>query len=170
MAVLPDADPGAAFKEVFRFHPAAVAVITTIDADGPVGLTASSVASVATDPPCLSFSVTRARGSAGRLLRASSVDVHLLRVHHVALARTFAIPGSTRFTDAEGWRYDADGSPLLPDARATLRCQLSTTVPVGSSTLVIAEVTDIILHPETDALLYADRRFGQFDPDIASPG
>ena len=56
------------YKEAFRHHPAGVALITAATATGPVGLTASSVASVALDPTALVFSVTRATGSAGALL------------------------------------------------------------------------------------------------------
>ena len=40
-----------AYKSAFRGHPAGVAVITAEGPDGPTGLTASSVASVAIDPP-----------------------------------------------------------------------------------------------------------------------
>ena len=71
------------FKAAFREHPAGVALITANTAEGPVGLTASSVASVALDPVALTFSVTRATGSAGGLLSADTFLVHLLDARHV---------------------------------------------------------------------------------------
>ena len=83
------ADPDL-FKAAFRGHPAGVALITARTADGPSGLTASSVASLSVDPPALSFSVTRATGSAGAILSADSYVVHLLAGQHAALARAFA--------------------------------------------------------------------------------
>ena len=46
------------FKAVFRGHPGGVALITADAGDGPVALTATSVASVNVDPPLLMFSVT----------------------------------------------------------------------------------------------------------------
>ncbi|MFA5607204.1 MAG: flavin reductase, partial [Leucobacter sp.] len=39
-----------ALKQAFREHPTGVALITAQSEDGPVGLTASSVASVGIDP------------------------------------------------------------------------------------------------------------------------
>ena len=44
-------------KAAFRRHATGVALVTASGPDGPVGLTASSVASVSTRPPALSFSV-----------------------------------------------------------------------------------------------------------------
>jgi flavin reductase (DIM6/NTAB) family NADH-FMN oxidoreductase RutF len=40
------------FKALFRGHPGGVAVITADAGDGPVALTATSVASVSADPRC----------------------------------------------------------------------------------------------------------------------
>src|SRR5690606_6362781 len=66
------------FNTAFREHPAGIALITATTPAGPVGLTASSVASLGIDPVALSFSVTRTTGSAGGLLAAESYLVHLL--------------------------------------------------------------------------------------------
>ena len=48
----------AAFKDVFRKVPTAVAIVTAMTPDGtPVGLTVGSFASVSLDPPIVSLSV-----------------------------------------------------------------------------------------------------------------
>ncbi|HEV7951219.1 MAG TPA: flavin reductase family protein [Glaciihabitans sp.] len=151
------------FKAAFREHPAGVAVITASTPSGPVGLTASSVASVAVDPMTLSFSVTRATGSAGALLEAGVVVVHLLAAHHVALADAFARSGQPRFTPEQQWSSFETGEPLLPDARAALRCRIVTVLPVGSSSLVVAEVLEVRLGPPAAPLIYHDRTFRQLD-------
>ena len=72
------------FKAAFREHPAGIALITATTPEGPVGLTASSVASVGLDPVALTFSVTRATGSAGALLLADTFLVHLLDARRTA--------------------------------------------------------------------------------------
>ncbi|MEH3033086.1 MAG: flavin reductase family protein [Aeromicrobium erythreum] len=136
-----------------------VAIITALGEDGPVGLTASSVASVAADPATISFSVSSATRSAGALLRASRLDVHLLTLDQAPVAEVFARSGSERFTPDQGWTWSADGAPTLPDALATLRCEPLTTVPVGGSTIVVATVLDVRLGPDAAPLVHHDRTF-----------
>lgn len=160
----PHATPvGDALKIAFRHHPAGVAIITTMTEDGPVGLTASSVSSVAVDPAAIMFSVTRATGSAGAILHADTFVVHLIDDDHAALAQTFAISGSDRFTPEQGWQELPTGEPYLPAARAALRCRALHTVAVGSSTVVIAEVLQVYLTEPGRPVVYRDRRFHALD-------
>ncbi|GAA4382328.1 flavin reductase family protein [Agromyces bauzanensis] len=159
-----DAARAVALKAVFRTHPASVTLITASTSTGPVGLTASSVASVALDPPSISFSVTRATGSAGGLLAADTMLVHFLADRHADLARVFAHSGAPRFTPEQGWTTLNTGEPLLADTRAAFRCRALHVVPVGSSSLVLAEVLDVIPGTPGDPLMYHDRRFHRFDP------
>ncbi|WP_448809729.1 flavin reductase family protein [Agromyces bauzanensis] len=159
-----EAARAAALRHVFREYPAGVTLITAMTPRGPVGLTASSVSSVALDPPTISFSVTRATGSAGGLLGADTMLVHFLADRHADLARAFAHSGAPRFTPEQGWTTVETGEPLLPDARATFRCRALHIVPVGSSSLVIAEVLDVLPGATGDPLLHHDRKFHRFDP------
>lgn len=150
---------GEGMKEAFRTHPAGVAIITAASPEGPVGLTASSVSSVAVDPAAIVFSVTRATGSAGAILAADSFVVHLIDDEHSALAQTFAVSGSERFTAAQGWETLPTGEPHLPGTRVALRCRPIQTVPVGSSTVVIAEVLEVLHGTPGRPMVYLDRRF-----------
>lgn len=147
------------FKAAFREHPAGIALITAMSPEGPVGLTASSVASVAVDPPTLVFSVTRATGSAGLILDADSIVVHLLDARHAAIAQEFAVSGGERFTEQQGWQYLPTGEPHLPGVRAALRCRSTKTVAVGSSMLVVAEVLSTTQGESADPMIYLDRTF-----------
>ena len=146
-------------KSAFRGHPAGVAIITAMSPSGPVGLTASSVASVAVDPAAIVFSVTRATGSAGAILAADSFVVHLIDDEHSALAQSFAVSGAERFTPEQGWSVLPTGEPYLPAARVALRCRPIQAVPVGSSTVVIAEVVEVAEGRAGRPLVYVDRRF-----------
>lgn len=147
------------FRSAFRAHPAGVALVAATTQDGPVGLTASSVASVAVDPLALSFSVTRATGSAGGILGAPSFVVHLLGEQHAEIAQAFARSGAPRFTPEQGWTRLPTGEPLLPDAVTAFRCRFLEQVAVGASTLVVAEVLSVHPGSATAPLLYHDRRF-----------
>jgi flavin reductase (DIM6/NTAB) family NADH-FMN oxidoreductase RutF len=147
------------FKAAFREHPAGVALITANTAEGPVGLTASSVASVGLDPVALTFSVTRATGSAGGLLSADTFLVHLLDARHVAIASEFAVSGGERFTPEQGWQALPTGEPHLPGVRAALRCRALQVTPVGASSAVIAEVLEVVSGEPGAPLVYIDRAF-----------
>ena len=153
------AELAAGLKDAFRTHPAGIALITAQTPAGPVGLTASSVASVGLDPAALAFSVTRATGSAGGLLQASSYLVHLLDEPQLGIAQQFAVTGGERFTEEQGWEYLESGEPFLPGTRAALRCRTLQSVGVGASTLVVAEVLDVRLGAPAAPLIYRDRAF-----------
>lgn len=157
------ADLATNFKNAFRYHPAGVALITASTPEGPVGLTASSVASVAVDPAALVFSVTRTTGSAGLILAAASFLVHLLDAEHAPIAQQFAVSGGERFTEAQGWATLATGEPHLASARSALRARTLQQIPVGDSMLVVAEVLEIHTGPEDPAasapMAYRDRAF-----------
>lgn len=150
---------GEGLKTAFRTHPAGVAIITASTSEGPVGLTASSVASVSVDPAAIVFSVTRATGSAGAILGADTFVVHLIDDEHSELAMSFATSGAERFTDEQGWSQLETGEPHLASARAALRCRALQTVAVGSSTVVIAEVLEVLAGPQGRPVVYLDRRF-----------
>ncbi|MFJ3381774.1 flavin reductase family protein [Curtobacterium sp. NPDC090217] len=148
-----------AYKSAFRGHPAGVAVITAEGPDGPTGLTASSVASVAIDPPVLVFSLSTNSGSAGAVLGAPVFVVHLMDSHGVALARRFASTGSPAADDPI-WGTLPSGDRYLPSAASALRCRPLSTTPIGSSTVVVAEVLDIVIGDERgEPLVYHNREF-----------
>lgn len=152
-------EAGDALKQAFRDHPAGVGVISAQTPDGPVGLTLSSIASVAVDPAALMFSVTRATGSAGGVLHADTFVVHLLDARHAELAHSFAVSGSDRFTAEQGWDLLPTGEPYLPAARAALRCRALHKIEVGPSVVVIAGVLDAHFGNEAAPMIYFNRTF-----------
>lgn len=147
------------FKTAFGAHPAGIALITATTEEGPVGLTASSVASVALDPVALTFSVTRATGSAGALLSADTMLVHLLDARHVEVATQFSFTGGERFTPEQGWQTLETGEPYLPGVHAALRCRALQVTRVGASSAVIAEVLDVVPGEAGEPLVYLNRAF-----------
>lgn len=157
---------GEALKRAFREHPLGVGLITAQTPDGPVGLTVSSVASVAVDPPALVFSVTRATGSAGGVLHADSFVVHLLDSRHADLARAFAVSGAERFTPEQGFSALPTGEPYLPSARAALRSRAIHTIEVGASVVVIAEVIGSHFGGHAAPMIYIDRAFHELGEEL----
>lgn len=151
------------FKAAFRGHPGGVAVITADAGDGPVALTATSVASVNADPPLLMFSVTTMSSATKVIVRADTVIVHLLDVQDLTLAQTGATKGIDRFGDPALWTRLSTGETVFHSVRVWLRCQIIDTIDADGSTVIAARVLqvgmnrDVTRGDETEALAYVDR-------------
>ncbi|MFD4137539.1 flavin reductase family protein [Streptomyces sp. NPDC058572] len=125
-------------RSVFRRHAAGVAVITAQGAR-PVGFTATSLTSVAADPPLLSFGVGTSSSSWPVLAESEHIGVHILGEHQQELAATFARSGADRFAPPTSWRTGPEGVPVLDGVLAWMVCRVVARVPAGDHRLVIAE-------------------------------
>lgn len=136
------------FRTVFRHHPTGVVLLTATVDERPVGLIASSLASLSIDPLAVSFSLSKRTGRPGALLRAESILVHFLSEGQTETARQFADLDGNHFTDDQGWTTAPTGEPLLIGAPAVLRVHPVGSVEVGPATLVAAEVDEVTASPE----------------------
>lgn len=145
MTATPDLAPAPAvatpelFRSVFRRHAAGVAVITA-QGERPVGFTATSLTSVAAEPPLISFGIGTSSSSWPVLSGAEYVGVHVLGEHQRELATTFARSGADRFGPPTDWSSGPEGVPLLAGVSAWLVCRVVSRVPAGDHRIVIAEV------------------------------
>ncbi|WP_335935569.1 flavin reductase family protein [Streptomyces sp. PTD5-9] len=131
------ASPGL-LRSVFRRHAAGVAVITAAT-DRPAGFTATSLNSVAAEPPLISFGVGTSSSSWPVVSEAEHVGVHILGEHQEELAATFARSGADRFGPATAWRSGPGGVPVLDGVLAWLVCRVVARIPAGDHRIVIAE-------------------------------
>ncbi|WP_405813590.1 flavin reductase family protein [Streptomyces sp. NBC_01390] len=127
-------------RSVFRQHAAGVAVITARGSDGPVGFTATSLASVSAEPPLVSFGISTGASSWPAISGADHVGVHILGEHQHELAATFARSGADRFGAPTAWREGPEGVPVLDGVLAWLVCRPVARVPAGDHRIVLAEV------------------------------
>jgi flavin reductase (DIM6/NTAB) family NADH-FMN oxidoreductase RutF len=146
------------FRSVFRRHAAGVAVITSAAAR-PVGFTATSLTSVAAEPPLLSFGISTGSSSWPTIAEATHVGVHILGEHQEELAATFARRGADRFAPPTSWHKGPHGVPLLDGVSAWLVCRIAARVPAGDHRIVVAEA--VAGDPEGPGrpLLYHEGRF-----------
>lgn len=159
-----------AFKDAFRRHPAGVAVVTADPGDGPVGLTATSVASVSADPPLIVFSVSDLSSSTPAILRAETIVVHLVDAANVDVAQLCATSGIDRFADTSVWDRLPTGEPRFTAVPNWLRCRITRRYEADLSTIVIAEVLetgDPDAADPTDPLVYHNRVWYRLGPDAA---
>ncbi len=145
------------FKAAFRHHPGGVALITALGPDGPVAMTATSVASVSADPPLLVFSVSELSSSHPTIVGADTVVVHLLGAEGRHLAKLGATSGIDRFADASLWHALPTGEPVFEGTR-WIRAAIVSRIAAGTATLIIAEAlqTDLTAAPG-EGLVYVDR-------------
>ncbi|MFI1963449.1 flavin reductase family protein [Streptomyces pathocidini] len=127
------------FRSAFRRHAAGVAVITAHGVR-PAGLTATSLASVAAEPPLLSFGIGTGSSSWPVFADAEHVGVHILDERQRELAATFARSGADRFAPPTRWRRGPYGVPVLEGVQAWLVCRVAARIPAGDHRLVLAEV------------------------------
>ncbi|MET7934899.1 flavin reductase family protein [Streptomyces sp. NPDC005322] len=146
------------FRSVFRQHAAGVAVITA-HGSRPVGFTATSLASVAAEPPLLSFGVGTGSSSWQILQDAEHFGVHILGEHQRELAATFARSGVDRFGPGTGWRSGPEGVPVLDGVVAWLVCRVVARIPAGDHRVMIGEVTAGDPSGAGRPLLYHQGRF-----------
>ncbi|MEV4685773.1 flavin reductase family protein [Streptomyces kurssanovii] len=125
-------------RSVFRQHAAGVAVITAAG-PRPVGFTATSLTSVAAEPPLISFGVGTGSSSWPVVADAGHVGVHILGEHQRELAATFARSGADRFAPPTSWRAGPEGVPVLDGVLAWMVCRVVARVPAGDHRIVIAE-------------------------------
>ncbi|MFE3325964.1 flavin reductase family protein [Streptomyces sp. NPDC059176] len=145
-------------RSVFRRHAAGVAVITA-HGSRPVGFTATSLNSVAAEPPLVSFGVGTSSSSWPTVSAATHVGIHILGEHQSELAATFARSGADRFAPPTRWRTGPEGVPVLDGVLAWLVCRVVARIPAGDHRIVVAEVVGGDPAGAGRPLLYHQGRF-----------
>ena len=150
----------AAFKGVFRNHPAGVVVITAAVDGQPVGFTATSLISVSADPPLLAFSVDSASSAWALMSVAETLVVNFLTADQVDVSARFATSGIDRFATTDWWPLPT-GEPVLAGSGAWVRGDIVQRTPIGRSVLVsvLARESGVASERPSSPLVYHDRRY-----------
>ncbi len=157
----PDVNP-ALFRQLLGRFATGVTVLTTRDQDGrPVGMTASSLASVSLQPPLLSVCVDFTADMHKVLSSSGSFVINVLASHQEELSRRFAeLPPEERFQGI-AWQETGSGLVLLGGALAHIECERYADFPLGDHTLFVGRVTGGTA-TEGDPLLYFRGGYGSF--------
>jgi flavin reductase (DIM6/NTAB) family NADH-FMN oxidoreductase RutF len=117
-----------------------VTVLTVNAPDArPLGMTASSLASVSLVPPLVSVCVDHQAELHDAIIAAPIFVVNVLASDQEALSRRFADRHEDRF-DGVGYRRSPEGLVLLDGALAHLECDRHAVYPAGDHTLIIGRV------------------------------
>ncbi|SDW60145.1 NADH-FMN oxidoreductase RutF, flavin reductase (DIM6/NTAB) family [Amycolatopsis xylanica] len=152
------------FKEAMAALAGGVCVVTAVDSEGaPRGFAATSVTSVSMRPPMLLVCQSKSSGSYPVFANCEHLTVNVLAADQHELAGLFSTPGADRFTGT-GFVPGPEGTPVHPDALASVECRLRETVDAGDHSVLMAEVLSVRTCPG-EPLIYHDRRYQRLSQD-----
>jgi 3-hydroxy-9,10-secoandrosta-1,3,5(10)-triene-9,17-dione monooxygenase reductase component len=146
------------FRRVFGHFCSGVTVVTTADADTPVGFACQAFAALSLDPPLVLFCAGNGSATARRIERAGHFCVNVLAEDQRHLSRAFGTSGGDKFAGVD-WAPCASGAPVLDGALAWAGCRVEAVHGAGDHRVVIGLVTE--LGPVRDArpLLFYKGRY-----------
>jgi flavin reductase (DIM6/NTAB) family NADH-FMN oxidoreductase RutF len=131
----------AQFRQLLGRFATGVTVITTRTAAGqPIGMTASSVASLSLDPPLLLVCVDRTHDMHVALEAAHHFALNVLADDQEALSRRFASETDDRF-DGVGFHDSEHGVPLLDGTVGSIECDKRDCNAGGDHSIFVGLVT-----------------------------
>ncbi|MEO6533427.1 MAG: flavin reductase family protein [Pseudolysinimonas sp.] len=152
-------DDVSAFKLAFRRLAAGVSVITALHPDGqPAGFTATSLASLAADPPMATFNMARKASAWPAIEQTDHVLIHLLGVRNRQVADQLSRTADQRFV-GDHWAPGPRGLPLLNDVPAWMLCRIIGRYPVEHSAAIVVRIEGGSLGTPDVPLLYHERSY-----------
>jgi flavin reductase (DIM6/NTAB) family NADH-FMN oxidoreductase RutF len=128
------------FRQLLGRFATGVTVLTTRTPGGePIGMTASSVASVSLDPPLVLASVDRRHDMHAALAAASHFVLNILAADQEALSRRFAADEPDRFQGV-GFHPNKQGIAVLEGVVAHIDCEKQSAIPAGDHTVFMGLV------------------------------
>ncbi|MFP5255797.1 MAG: flavin reductase family protein [Acidimicrobiia bacterium] len=156
------------FRQVLGRVPTGVVVVTSIDAEGPVGMTIGSFFSVSLEPPLVGFCVGRRSTTWPRIAARGELAVNVLADDQSDLAVRFASSHDDRFGGV-GWSAGPAGPPRLHGATAVITCRVREEVGAGDHLIVLAEVLELDVPREAAPLVFYRSSYGIPPASTAGP-
>ena len=150
------AEEPSTFRAAMRRVPSPVVVVTAKGPREARGITIGSLASVALEPPLVSFNVAHESRMFEVMEGGEGFAVHLLDETQAHLAEQFAVPdlsGPKQF-EAVPHDRDAHGTPILDGGSAFLHCRPYDSLPAGDHQLYVGLVLEVEERPDRGAVIY----------------
>ena len=130
----------AQFRQLLGRFASGVTVLTVVDSGGrPMGMTATSLASVSLDPPLISVCIDHEAELHDVILKSAEFVVNILSSNQETLARRFSDKHEDRF-DGIGYHLSPEGLILLDGTLAHIICERAGEYPGGDHTILIGKV------------------------------
>lgn len=145
-----------AVRHGLRRMAASVTVVTTEHAGERIGMTATSVCSVAMEPPSMLVCIERTTRMYRAVTEARRFCINVLRDHHEPLCFAFATLPDCDERFAHGTWGKAHGLPYLEDAQVNLFLDVVQITDHGTHGIAIGDVTEVRFDEAVEPLLYVD--------------
>lgn len=152
------------FRDVLGRFASGVTIVTAMTADGPVGMTCQSFASVSLQPPLVLFVPARTSRAWPRIRTAGHFTVNLLAAEQEWLSDRFAAKGVDKYDGVAWSAASATGAPRLDGCLAWIDCTLHAVHEAGDHHVVLGRVQELVAGaPERPLLFYrsAYHRLGE---------
>ncbi len=154
----PQAPDTRSFRDAIGRFATGVAVVTAAPDGEPAGLIVNSLASVSLEPPLISFCPSRNSLTWSRMRRTGRFGVNMLGRQHEPFVERVTPAGADRFAGLN-WEAGRGGVPLLPDALASLTCEIVAEHAAGDHWIVVGRVEELRTAPGRDPLVFFDGEF-----------
>lgn len=129
------------FRDALGSFATGVTVVTARTAEGPVGITANSFASVSLNPPLVLWSPARASGRFAAFLAARHYAIHILSAEQAPLCRHFTrAPNGFKGVEIS---ENAHGVPLIEGCLARFECEQTGTHDGGDHMIILGRVSRV---------------------------
>lgn len=137
------------FKAAMRSLPAGISAVSTGDGEQVAGMIVSSLTSISADPPMVGFFVQQTSSARDPLLRNGRFVANILGENHGDVIEAFLRQpqGQARFEEG-GWITNERGLPVLPDALASIECDIVCTEALGTHDLIVGKMRKTACNPQ----------------------
>lgn len=152
-------DP-AVLRQTFGHFPSGVAAIATeVDGNREVIVASSFSVGVSLDPALALFSVQKSSSTWPKIAGANTIGVSILNADQDELCRQLA--GRDRDARLRGVDFNTlgNGAILIDDAAAWFECSIYAVHEAGDHDVVIFEIHDLGMDPDTAPLVFHGSRF-----------
>ncbi|MFV1857827.1 MAG: flavin reductase family protein [Anaerolineales bacterium] len=154
-------------RSVLRQWASGVTLVTAGHGGALHGMTVSSFSSVSLEPPLISVNIERRTRTYALMTEAGAFGVCILASDQRDLALRFGgrVPDLEQRLEGVAHSLGELGSPILEGCLASLECRVHATLPAGTHTVFVGEVTAWDIDPRKSPLLYWRRQFRFFGED-----
>ncbi|MFK7871052.1 MAG: flavin reductase family protein [Roseobacter sp.] len=159
----PDATRQQDLRAAFGEFATGVTIVTTLQGDKLVGMTANSFSSVSLEPPLVMWCPAKSSSRHTAFAAASHFAVHVLAADQEALALAFARRADA--FDTVETTQTPQGVPLMPGCLARFECRTHALHPAGDHSIILGEVERVTTRPAAPLLFYQSA-FRAFDKGL----
>ncbi|MNZ78734.1 FMN reductase (NADH) RutF [compost metagenome] len=151
-----------------RSFAAGVSIISALDGQARLGLTATAVCSVTVDPPRLVVFVNKRVAASQAILDSGALCVNVLSGEQEHMAKVFAgmvegVHGEARFEHGR-WREMVTGVPVLEAALANFDCRVIKVFDESTHNAFLCEVLATAGGQSSEPLIYLNGAFRRLAP------